>query len=293
MKKKRIRPGDLAIDVIIYALLIVIFIVMLYPIWYVVMASFSTSAEVTLSGGLLLWPKKFVTGAYELVFKNGRLMNGFKNSILILLISLPLNILLTLITGYFMASTNVMWKKPVVLMMMLTMFFGGGMIPNYLNIRSLGLLNSLWALILPGVVSVYRSIICKNAIESIPSSLPESAFIDGANDFQVIWHILVPLIKPTLAVLLLYYGVGHWNAWFHASIYLRDDTWTPVSNVLRAMLIENSELSMGITGGDNYDTYAETVKYAAIVVSTFPIMCVYPFLQKYFAKGTMTGAVKG
>lgn len=293
MKKKKIRPGDLVLDVSIYALLIVVFVVMLYPVWYVVVASFTTSSEVALSGGMLLWPKKFVAGAYELVFQNGRLMTGFKNSILIELISLPLNILLTLITGYFMASTNVMWKKPIVLMMMFTMFFGGGMIPNYLNIRSLRLLNTLWALILPGVVSVYRCIICKTAIEAIPSSLPESAFIDGANDFQVIWHILVPLIKPTMAVLLLYYGVDHWNAWFHASIYLRDETWTPVSNVLRSMLIVNTELSMNITGGDNYDTYAETVKYAAIVVSTLPIMCIYPFLQKYFAKGAMVGAVKG
>ena len=293
MKKKKIRPGDFVLDATIYLLLIVIFIVMLYPVWYVVVASFTTSSEVALSGGLLLWPKEFVTGAYELVFQNGRLMNGFKNSILIELISLPLNILLTLIAGYFMASSNVMWKKPIVMMMMFTMFFGGGMVPNYLNIKSLGLINTLWALILPGVVTYYRCIICKTAIEAIPASLPESAFIDGANDFQVILRILVPLIKPTLAVLLLYYGVGHWNAWFNASIYLRDETWTPVSNVLRSLLIENTELLANVTGGDHFDDYAETVKYAAIVVSTLPIMCVYPFLQKYFAKGAMVGAVKG
>lgn len=293
MKKKKIRLGDLMMDVIIYALLIVIFVIMLYPVWYVVVASLTTSAEVALSGGLLLWPKKFVSGAYELVFQNGRLMTGFRNSILIELISLPLNIILTLITGYFMASTNVMWKKPVVMMMMLTMYFSGGMIPTYLNIRSMGLLDTIWALVLPGVVSVYRCLICKTSIEAIPASLPESAFIDGANDFQVIWHIIMPLIKATIAVLLLYYGVDHWNAWFQASIYLRTDTWVPVSNVLRSMLIENTELTANVAGGDSYDTYAETIKYAAIVVSTLPIMCIYPFLQKYFAKGALVGAVKG
>lgn len=293
MKKKKIKLGDLTIDVFVYAALIAITVIMLYPVWYVLMASFSTSSEVARSRGILLWPKKFVTGAYKLVFENGRLMKGFRNSILILAISLPINILLTLITGYFMASENVMWKKPIILMMMFTMYFSGGMIPGYLNIRDLGLLNTIWALILPGAVSVYRCIICRKAIEAVPASLHESAFIDGANDFQVIWKVLVPLIKPTLAVLLLYYGVGHWNSWFQASIYLRDDTWVPISNVLRSMLILNTELSAGVTGGDNYDTYAETIKYAAIVISTFPIMCVYPFLQKYFAKGTMVGAVKG
>lgn len=293
MKKKKIRPGDLVLDVTIYGILIALFVVTLYPVWYVVIASFTTSSEVALSGGILLWPKKFIFGAYQLVFQNPRIMNGFKNSIMIELLSLPLNILLTLIAGYFMASTNVMWKKYVVWMMLFTMYFGGGMVPNYLNIRSLGLLDTIWALVLPGAVSVYRCIICKTAIEAIPESLSESAFMDGANDFQVIWKILVPLIKPTIAVLLLYYGVDHWNSWFQASIYLRDDTYTPISNVLRSLLIVNTEMSGSVTGGDDYDTYLETVKYAAIVVSTFPIMCIYPFLQKYFAKGAMVGAVKG
>lgn len=293
MKKKKIRPGDFVSDVMIYALLIVICIVMLYPVWYVVVASFATSSEVALSGGILLWPKEFVVGAYEMVFQHKGLMNGFKNSILIELISLPLNILLTLITGYFMASSNVMWKKPIVLMMMFTMYFSGGMVPNYLNIKSLGLINTVWALVLPGVVTVYRCLICKTSIEAIPASLAESAFIDGANDFQVILRIVTPLLKPTLAVLLLYYGVDHWNAWFSPSIYLRDDTWMPVANVLRALLLQNSELLSNVTGGDNFDEYAETVKYAAIIVSTLPIMCVYPFLQKYFAKGALVGAVKG
>lgn len=283
------------LDIIVYVSLTLVFIVTLYPIWYVFMASFSSTQEVALSGGILLWPKKFMTGAYELIFKDKLIMKGFKNSILIEAISLPINLILTLFCGYFMAKSNMMLKKPITLMFVFTMFFSGGMIPAYLNIRSLGLYNSIWALILPGAVTYYNSVICRTAIMGIPESLSESAYIDGANDFQVLWQILTPLIKPTLAVLVLYYGVSHWNAWFNASIYLSTNDWIPIANVLRALLLagESNNNFAGNIAGDEADLYAETVKYAAIVVSTFPILCVYPFLQKYFAKGAMIGAVKG
>ena len=146
-------------------------------------------------------------------------------------------------------------------------------------------------MILPGALSVYNAIICKTAMEGIPESLPESAYLDGANDMQVLFKIIIPLIKPTLAVILLYYGVAHWNAWFNASIYLKDEAKVPVQNIIRAILIANTQF--GESGGDSYDEYAEAIRYAAIVVSTFPILCVYPFLQKHFAKGVMIGAVKG
>ena len=176
---------------------------------------------------------------------------------------------------------------------MFTMFFGGGMIPAYINIRDLGMFDTIWALILPGSFSVYNAIICKTAIEGIPESLAESAYIDGANDLQVLWKIITPLIKPTLAVLLLYYGVGFWNSWFNASIYIRDNTLLPVQNIIRQILIENKPLSGSSSNVDDYNAYAETIQYAAIVISTFPIMCIYPFLQKHFTKGVMIGAVKG
>ena len=154
-------------------------------------------------------------------------------------------------------------------------------------------MNTIWVLVLPGAMSVYNSIICKTAIEAMPDSLRESAYLDGANQLQVLLKIVTPLIKPTLAVLLLYYGVGHWNSWFGASIYIRDPENLPIQNILRNIMQANSTVTEGVTGGDNFDAYAETIKYAAIVISTFPIMCVYPFLQKYFAKGVMIGAVKG
>lgn len=290
MKKYKKSINDIVLDFIIYTLLILIAIICLYPVWYVLMASFTNSSELALNPGLLLWPKNFVGSTYKLVFENPLFVNSFLNSIKIELISLPINIVLTLLCGYFLACSGMMWKKPLAFMVMFTMFFGGGMIPAYLNVKQLGLYNTIWALVLPGALSVYNAIICKTAIEAVPNSLQDAAYIDGANDFQIIFKVILPLIKPTLAVLLLYYGVAHWNAWFAASIYIRDNDKIPVQNVLRSILLANQELP---GTSDSFNAYAETIKYAAIVVSTFPILCIYPFLQKYFAKGAMIGAVKG
>ncbi|HHX21278.1 MAG TPA: carbohydrate ABC transporter permease, partial [Clostridiales bacterium] len=212
----------------------------------------------------------------------------------VLAVSLPINIMLTLFCGYFLASRDVMLKKPVLFIVMFTMFFSGGMIPTYLNIRDLGLYNSLWALILPGAMSVYNSIICRTAIEAVPDSLQESAYIDGANDLVIVFRIVLPLIMPTIAVLLLYYGVGHWNSWFPASIYLKDNEKLPIQNVLRAVLIANSPiLNASAAENDQVNLFAESIKYSAIVITTVPVLCIYPFLQRYFVKGVMIGAVKG
>lgn len=292
-RRKKIKAGDLVLDLFVYSILIFMAVVTFLPIWHVVIASFSSSTDIALNQGLMLWFKKIDLGAYQLVFKNESLMNGFKNTLLYLAGSLPLNLLLTVLCGYFLSCTNMMWKKQLAGIVMFTMFFNGGLIPNYLNIIDLGLLNSLWALILTGTLSVYNAIICKTAIEAIPESLKESAYIDGANDFQVIFKIILPLIKATLAVLTLYYGVAHWNAWFYASIYLKNEELFPVQNVLRSILIANAQSQDATQAVDEFNSYAETIKYAAIVVSTAPIMCVYPFLQKYFAKGALIGAVKG
>ena len=192
-----------------------------------------------------------------------------------------------------MACSGMKFKKPIVMIILFTMYFNGGLIPTYLNIRSLGLYNSLWAVIMLGAMSVYNAIICKTAIEAIPISLSESAYLDGASDIQILFKIIMPLLKPTTAVLLLYYGVGHWNNWFTPSIYLRENEDLPVQNILRAVLLANQDLSGNANAGDNYNVYAESIKYAAIVLTTVPVMCVYPFLQKYFVQGAMIGAVKG
>lgn len=291
MKRKKKSLEDIILDSIIYLTLIILTVMCIYPVWYVIVASFSNGTYIAKQGPMLLWPEKISLEAYQMVFRNAKLMTGFKNTLTILALGLPINIILTVLCGHFMSdNVHAFWKKPIITLILFTMFFSGGMIPSYLNIKDLGLYDSTWALILPGALSVYNAIICKTAIEGIPKSLYDAAFIDGASEFVAIRKITLPLIKPTLAVLLLYYGVAHWNAWFHASIYIQDDKKRPVQNILRSILLEINKLS---ENSDTYNAYAETVQYAAIVIISLPIFIIYPFIQKHFTKGVMIGAVKG
>ena len=286
--------GDKVFDTFNIIILLALCFVTLYPMYYVLVASFTSNGELIKNAGALWWPKGFNTGSYRMALTHPLLLSGYKNILIVLVASLPINILLTLCCGYFMASTNVGMKKPVTGLILFTMFFSGGMVPGYLNVQQLGLYNSLWALILPGAMSVYNSVICKTAIEAVPDSLEESAHIDGANDIIVLFRIILPLIMPTIAVLLLYYGVAHWNSWFPASLYIKDDVNLPIQNVLRAILIANSNiLNAAAAENDQINQFAETIKYATIVLTTVPVLCIYPFLQKYFVKGVMIGAVKG
>lgn len=296
VKKQKMKTslGDKIFVVINSAILICLCIITLYPIWYVFCASMTSNTYLVSHPGILLWPHEMTFGAYKLAFSHPLLLSGYTNTLIILAVSLPINILMTLFAGYFMASKDVMFKPLLQGLIMFTMFFSGGMIPAYLNIRDLGLYNSLWALILPGALSVYNSIICKTAIESVPESLKESAYIDGANDVIILFRIIVPLIKATLAVLLLYYGVAHWNAWFNASIYLKDNEKLPIQNIMRAILIANSNvLNSAAAENDQVNQFAEAIKYSTIILTTLPVLCIYPFIQKYFVKGVMIGAVKG
>lgn len=290
-KIKKTRE-DYVINTVVYTILGLLVIACAYPIWYVLVASVSSSTHVLKNPGLLLWPDKISFEAYRLALQHPLLSAGFWNSIKVLVYSLPINIVLTLMCGYFMASTNMLFKKPIVGMLLLTMYFSGGLIPAFLNIKELKLYDSIWALVLPSALSVYNSLICKTAIEGVPSSLRESAYLDGANDIQILFKIIVPLIIPTLAVLVLYYGVSHWNSWFAASIYIETPAKLPIQNILKSILSNAAGLSSeGM--GDTFNSYAESIKYSAIVIATVPIMCVYPFLQKHFTKGVMIGAVKG
>lgn len=296
VKKQKMKTslGDKIFVVINSAILICLCFVTLYPIWYVLCASLTSNTYLVSHPGIMLWPHEVTFGAYKMAFSHPLLLSGYKNTLLILAVSLPINILMTLFAGYFMASKDVIFKPLIQGLIMFTMFFSGGMIPAYLNIRSLGLYNSFWALVLPGALSVYNSIICKTAIESVPESLKESAYIDGANDVIILFKIIVPLIKATLAVLLLYYGVGHWNAWFNASIYLKDNEKLPIQNIMRAILIANSNvLNSAAAENDQVNQFAEAIKYSTIILTTVPVLCIYPFIQKYFVKGVMIGAVKG
>jgi len=291
MRKKKKKVEDIIFDFVVYAVLIALTLACLLPVWHMAVAAFSNTTDIATSNGLMLWPKKIDVGAFKLAFQDVKLIRGFKNTLIILCVSLPLNIFMTMLCAYFLSCTDMMWKKLIAGMIMLPMYFGGGLIPNYLNNKSLGLLDSFWVLIIPGCLSVYNALICKTSIEAIPDSLKESAYLDGANDFQIIFKIILPLIKATLAVITLYYGVSHWNSWFSASIYIKTPEKMPLQNELRAILMANADRTE--MDADMYNSYAETIKYAAIVISTVPIMCVYPFLQKYFTKGALIGAVKG
>lgn len=283
--------GEKIADVCIYAVMLLLMLAMVYPVWYVIVASFSNSTEIAKNPGIMFWPKTFELQAYRMVFVHPMFRRGFLNTIRILAVGIPLSMFLTLLCGYFMSLKGMKLKGILVGFITFTMFFGGGLIPDYLNIKSLGLTDTLWSLIVPGALSVYNAIICKTAIQALPDSLSESAYIDGASDIRIMFQIVTPLIKPTLAVLTLYYTVGKWNNWFSASIYIRKEELMPIQNVLRSILLSNSQ-DDGLRG-DQYDKFAETIKYAAIVISSIPIMCIYPFLQKYFTKGVMIGAVKG
>lgn len=286
--------GDKVFDVVNTIILLALCFVTLYPMWYVICASFTENTYLVAHPGAIWWPVGFTTGSYKMAFEHPLILSGYKNILLILGISLPINIFMTLFCGYFLASKGMMFKGIIQFLIMFTMFFSGGMIPTYLNIRDLGLFNSMWALILPGAISVYNCIICRTAIQAVPESLTESAYLDGANDLIIVFRIILPLIMPTIAVLLLYYGVGHWNSWFPASIYLTDNYKLPIQNVLRSILIANSNiLNSAASESDKVNEFAEAIKYSTIVLTTVPVLCIYPFLQKYFVKGVMVGAVKG
>ena len=271
-------------------------LVTVYPFYYVIVASFTSSSFLEVHTGMLWWPTRFTLRAYQVAFTHPLLISGFRNILFVMVAYVPLSLAMTILCGYFIACKGMMFKKPIMLFMLFTMFFSGGMIPSYLNITSLGLTDSLWALILPSSLSLYNAIITKTAMEAIPESLTESAYMDGANDLVILFSIVIPLIVPTLAVMALYYGVGQWNSWFPATIYIKDNYKLPIQAILRSILIANEkklDTGMEVVGTDYKDTYAETIKYVVIIISTVPILLVYPFIQKYFVKGVMIGAIKG
>lgn len=268
--------------------------VTLYPFLYVLIASVSDPAWVVKARGLIWYPHGFSLESYKLVFDNPAILTGYGNTLLYVVAGTALNILMTSLGAYALSRQSVKWKNPVMFLIVFTMFFNGGLIPTYLLINNLGMLDSRWALIIPSAMSAYNLIIMRTAFQSVPVSLEESAKLDGANDFTVLFRIILPLSMPVVAVMILFYGVSHWNSWFNALIYLRTRELYPLQLILREILITNSTDSMmtGVGGADKMPI-GETIKYAAIIVATVPILLLYPFLQKYFVKGVMIGAVKG
>lgn len=276
--------------------LLLLSVVMLYPMWHVVMASLSDSGELMAHRGVLLAPLHANVNAYRLMSQNPMILRGFLNSVLIVVSGTVINIILTSLGAYVLSKRKLYWRRAMSLMVLFTMFFSGGMIPLYLVVSKVLMLgDSFLAVILPTAVNTYNLIIMRTAFEGLPESLEESAQIEGAGHWTILFRIVLPLSMSTVAVMVLYYATGHWNGWFNASIFIKTRVKYPLQLILREILINNdtANMSMGGGGADDMMGISETIKYAVIVASTLPVLCIYPFLQKYFVKGVLIGAVKG
>ena len=270
----------------------------LYPMLYVVFASFSSPSALNANYGLLWRPAGFSTVGYDAVFHTSSLWRAFRNTIFYVVAGTSISILLTLMGGYAM-SKRTMLRGPLMIFFTIPMFFGGGMIPTYLLVRNLHLTNTIWAMIIPGAISTYNMIVMRTSFQGIPGELFESAYLDGANEWVTLFKIVVPISLPMLATITLFYAVGYWQSWYPALVYLtsRRDLY-PLQMILREILVRGDfEDSAYLSSMMKVDAEAvmrkEVIKYATIVVSTVPILIVYPFLQRYFVKGVMVGSLKG
>ena len=269
-------------------------VVCLYPMVYVLFASFSDSRELMAHSGLLLSPIKFNVNAYTSVFKNPSILSGYRNTLFILVVGTIYSVTLTSLGAYVLSRKSFLMRNVFMLAITFTMFFNGGLIPFYMIVKKVGLYNSLLSLIIPLGISTYNLIIMRTSFAAVPDALEEAARIDGAGHWTILFKIYIPLSKAIIAVMILYYGVGLWNGWFYSMIFIADRSKFPLQLILREILIQNdtSTVTSGAGVSDGYSV-GESVKYAVIVVATVPILCVYPFIQKYFVKGVMIGAVKG
>ena len=293
MSSMRISKGEKIFRFVNLIVLIVLSIACLYPLLYCLWASLSDSNQLMAHRGILLYPLEFTLNAYKKVVENPMVLIGFKNTFIVLAGGLFFNMVLTVLGAYFLARKDIYFKNFVLLIFMVTMFFSGGLIPTYLTVKSLNLDNTLWAVILPTAVNTYNMIILRTGFASVPYSLCEAAKIDGANDLSILKNVYLPLTKASLAVVCLYYAVTHWNSWFNAAIYLNDRHKYPIQLVLREILITNDLSSMSSGASlEDIQGVGLSIQYATIIVSTLPILALYPFLQRYFVTGVMLGSVK-
>lgn len=286
--------GDVVFDVVNAGVLIVLMLIVVYPLIYVVSCSFSDPLLVVQSKIVLL-PKGLNTLAYERVFNNDLIVSGYLNTIKYTLLGTSINLLLTIMAAYPLSQKNFGARKFITLMFTFTMLFTGGLVPTFLTVQKMGLVDTVWAIVLPGAISAWNMLIMKNYFQtSIPYDLYEAAGIDGADHMTILLRIVLPLSAPIIAVMVLYYGVAHWNSYFSALIYLRDRYSYPLQLVMRSYFTGADFAEQG-GGGDTTTALllTETIKYALIVVASFPMLVLYPFLQRYFVKGVMLGAIKG
>ncbi len=267
------------------ALMILLCVIILIPLVHVVAGSFSEGTAYMGHSGLLLWPLNPTLEAYQAVFKNQDIWTGYGNTLIIVVVGTLLDMLFTLVAAYVLSRKNYMLKRFFTVMVVFSMYFSGGMIPFFLVVKEVGLYKSIWALIIPSLINVFNLIILRTAMMGVPDSLEESAALDGAGHLTILFRIIAPLVLPTLAVVALYYAVSHWNSWFNALLFIKNRQQYPLQLILREILI--------LSDSDDGLSLSETIQFATIVVATVPVLCIYPFIQKYFVKGVMVGAVKG
>ena len=299
-KHKHIRSSreDKILYTVAYVIMTLALLIVGYPLIYILSASFSNGNAIQ-TGEVILWPVDVTLAGYEAVFKHKLIVSGYINTILYTTLGTLLNVSATMICAYPLSRKDMQFKGFYMFLFVFTMYFGGGLIPSYLLMRDLKILNSIWVMVIPGLISTYNMIVTRTFIQSnIPQEMLEAAQIDGCSDFQYFWRMVLPLSKSVIAVITLYYAVGHWNSYFNALIYLTDREKYPLQIILREILVSNQVNFSEVQGIDPEQIAAQSslanqLKYALIIVSCAPILAAYPFVQRYFVKGVMIGSVKG
>lgn len=283
--------GNRLFDFTNYFLLAIISIACVLPFVYVIAVSFTSPAEVA-RGGLILWPSEWSLASYRYILSTGTLTRSLMVSIYITIVGTIINLLFTSLMAYPLAKGHLRGRQGILLAVLFTMLFSGGMIPTYFVVKALHMTNSLWALMIPSAISAFNLIVLKNFFQQIPDGLEDSARIDGCTDVGVLFRIVLPLSLPAMATFGLFYAVAHWNQYFSAILYINDSNLYPIQVLLRQIVIL-SQSSIGDTSIDSMEIQPLTIRMAVIVFATVPILLIYPFLQKHFAKGVMLGSVKG
>lgn len=287
-------PIDRLFDIFNYFVLGAVALCVMYPLYFIIIASFSDPVAIN-NGQVAFWPVGFNTLGYEKIFENTKIWRSYSNTIFYTVVGTTINVLLTLMLAYPLSRSSFFARKPLMMFVMFTMYFQGGLIPTYLWMNSLQLYNTPWVMVLLPAINVFNLIIAINYIKSnIPEELFEAASIDGCSHITFFFKIILPLSKTIVVVLILYYGVAHWNEFMNGLIYLRDEGLYPLQLTLRNILLQNQASGLGdVDSVIEQQKAAELIKYGIIIVSTLPVMIIYPFLQKHFAKGVMVGSVKG
>jgi putative aldouronate transport system permease protein len=288
--------GDRIFNVINHFLLIIITLIVIYPLVFVLSASFS-DPQAVLRGEMFLWPKGINLHSYEKIFQNKDILRGYSNTLIYTSVGTLINLVMTILAAYPLSRKDFIGRNAIMALFVFTMFFSGGLIPTYMLIKNLGMLNTLWVMIIPNAVSIWNIIIMRTFFQqSIPHELHEAATIDGCSNIQTLTRIILPLSMPIIAVTILFYAVGHWNAFFNAMLYLSDKNKFPLQLILREILIQgqtNDMVKMSTESAIKQQREVEGIKYAVLVVANIPVLMLYPFLQRYFVKGVMIGAIKG